>query len=119
MCTHVGSEYWHKVLHDVTRAACPRPILAATDGPFFVGFTRPVDRQPGGRCWFTGICTDPEYERLGIATVLFDLLMKEFNAAGASFSTPFAGRDNHTRKICLRAGFRVARSFAVMEREIA
>lgn len=118
MCTRVGSEYWRKVLYDETHAVFPRPILAATAGTYMVGFTGPVDRQPSGRGWFTGICTDPEYERRGIATVLFDLLMKEFIAAGAAFSTLFTGRENHARKIYLRAGFRVARSFAIMDKEI-
>ncbi len=114
MCDRVGSEYWRKVLLDETHAASPRPILTATHNRHIVGFTGPVDKQESGRGWFTGICTDPEYERRGIATVLFNLLMQEFIAVGATFSTLFTGRDNHAQRLYLRTGFRVVRRFSVM-----
>lgn len=118
MCDRVGSEYWRQVLRDETASPHPRPILAALDGRYMVGFTGPVDRQESGRGWFTGICTDPEYERRGIATVLFNLLMQEFIACGATFSTLFTGRDNHAQRLYLRTGFRVVRRFAILSRVI-
>ncbi len=118
MCDRVGSEYWRKVLRDETAASNPRPILAATHDKHIVGFTGPVDKQESGRGWFTGICTDPLFEKRGIATVLFNLLMQEFIAEGAAFSTLFTGNDNHAQRVYLRAGFRIARRFVVMDRAL-
>ena len=71
-----------------------------------------------GRGWFCGIFTDPEYERRGIATVLFNLLMQEFIAEGATFSTLFTGVENHAQRIYLRTGFRVVRKFSIMHKEL-
>ncbi len=137
MCDHVGSEYWRSVLS--TETACwregkpnadirfipngkipkgPRPILAATCERRIVAFTGPVDKQDSGRGWFSGICTDPEFERRGIASVLFNLLMQEFIQEGAAFSTLFTGDDNHAQRIYKRAGFRVARRFAIMQKSL-
>jgi ribosomal protein S18 acetylase RimI-like enzyme len=107
-----------KVLQDETHAENPRPILVATCDRHIVGFTGPVDKQKSGRGWFTGICTDPKFERRGIATVLFNLLMQEFIAEGATFSTLFTGNDNHAQRVYLRAGFRIARRFVIMERAL-
>lgn len=118
MCDRVGSEYWRSVLQDETAKANPRPILAATVPGHIVGFTGPVDKQESGRGWFTGICTDPLYEKKGIATVLFNLLMQEFIAEGASFSTLFTGDSNHAQRLYNRTGFDVVRRFVVMSRSL-
>ena len=118
MCTRVGSEYWRKVLQDETASDHPRPILAATTDGHIVGFTGPVDRQESGRGWFTGICTDPEYEGRGIASVLFNLLMQEFIQVGADFSTLFTGEENWAQKVYRRAGFDVVRTFSYMSKPL-
>lgn len=118
MCDRGGFEYWRKVLRDETQSEAPRPILAATHQGHIVGFTGPVDLEPSGRGWFTGICTDPEFGGRGIATVLFNLLMQEFIAEGATFSTLFTNDTNHARKLYLQTGFTVARRFAMMEKAI-
>lgn len=118
MCTRVGSEYWRKVLQDETASPNPRPILAATYDGHIVGFTGPVDRQKSGRGWFTGICTDPEFEGRGIATVLFNLLMQEFIKVGADFSTLFTGEENWAQKVYRRAGFDAVRKFSYMSKPL-
>ena len=118
MCDGVKSEYWRGVLREELARANPRPILAATHREHIVGFTGPVDKQESGRGWFTGICTDPQYEKRGIATVLFNLLMQEFIAEGAAFSTLFTGDSNHAQRLYLRAGFRVVRRFALMRKAL-
>lgn len=118
MCDRVHSEYWRKVLRDETAKASPRPILAATHEKHIVGFTGPVDKQPSGRGFFTGICTDPMYEKRGIATVLFNLLMQAFIAQGATFSTLFTGDNNHAQRLYLRTGFRVVRRYAIMNKTL-
>lgn len=137
-CDRVGSDYWREVIR--SELACwkegrpntdprflpngtrvpagPRPLLVATADRHIVGFTGPVDMQDSGRGWFTGIFTDPEYGRRGIATVLFHSLMQEFIAEGATFSTLFTGENNPARRIYLGAGFRSVKRFAVMTKKI-
>ena len=118
MCDRVGSEYWRQVLREEIAKENPRPILAAVTGGHIVGFTGPVDRQENGRGWFTGICTDPLYERRGIAGVLFNDLMGEFIKVGAAYSTLFTGTENHAQRLYLKTGFRPARYFAIMKKAI-
>ena len=138
MCDHVGSEYWRAVIRSelacwkenrpntdvrfipngVKVPAGPRPMLVATSDRRIVAFTGPVDKQESGRGWFCGIMTDPEFERRGIASVLFNLLMQEFIAEGAAFSTLFTGDSNHAQRIYTRAGFRIVRRFAIMNRPL-
>ncbi len=118
LCDRVHSELWRSVLQNEVAAPSPRPILAATVPGFFVGFTGPVDVQKSGRGWFTGICTDPCYEKRGIATALFHLLMQAFIQAGASFSTLYTGDTNHARRIYERAGFTVVKRFLVMRKTL-
>ena len=118
MCDRVGSEYWRSVLQEEIAAPSPRPILAATHEGFIVGFTGPVDLETSGRGWFSGICTDPEYERRGIATVLFNLLMQEFIDEGAAYSTLFTGIENWAQALYTRTGFSIVRRFSVMEKAL-
>lgn len=137
MCDRVGSEYWREALrseiacHKENRPntdirflpngrvpASPRPILAATCDGKIVAQTGPLDLQESGRGFFTGICTDPLYERRGIATVLFNVLMQEFIAEGAKFSTIFTGDSNHAQKIYKRTGFKIVRRFSIMEKDL-
>lgn len=114
----VGSEYWRKVFQDEIASPHPRPILVAAHDGAICGFTGPVDKQPSGRGWFTGICTDPLFEKRGIASVLFNLLMQAFIAEGAAFSTLFTGKEAHARRVYERAGLRAARYFAIMEKHL-
>ena len=80
--------------------------------------SHPVDKQMSGRGWFSGICTDPQYERRGIASVLFNLLMQEFVDEGAAFSTLFTGDDNHAQKIYKNAGLNVVKRFSIMRKAL-
>ena len=133
MCDRVGSEYWRSAIRTELAAwrtgqpttdlrflpngkipKGPRPLLTATHEGKIVGFTGPVDLQESGRGFFTGICTDPLYERRGIATVLFNLLMRAFIEEGAAFSTLFTGDTGHAQRLYARTGFRVAKRFAVL-----
>lgn len=114
----VGSEYWRKVFHDEIASPKPRPLLVAAFNKAVCGFTGPVDKQPSGRGWFTGICTDPLFEKRGIATVLFNLLLKEFIKEGASFCTLFTGKEAHARRVYERAGLRAVRYFAIMDKSM-
>ena len=118
MCDRVGSEYWRQVLREETAKDQPRPILAAVHEGKMVGFTGPVDRQENGRGWFTGICTDPLYEKRGIAAVLFSDLMGQFVRVGAAYSTLFTGTENHAQRLYRRTGFAPARHFTIMHKTL-
>jgi ribosomal protein S18 acetylase RimI-like enzyme len=118
MCDRVGNESWRKVLRDETSNPNPRPFLAATYHRSIVAFTGLVDRQPGGRGGFVGICTDPLFEKKGIATVLFNLLMREYVQIGAQFCTLSTGDTNHAQRVYRKAGFRIVRRFAAMQRNL-
>ncbi len=137
MCDNVGSAYWKSVLKTeiqchLNNTPCtderflpngkipqgPRPILVATTDNKIIAFTGPVDKQISGRGFFTGICTDPNYERRGIASVLFNLLMMAFIKENATFSTLFTGDSNHAQRIYRNAGFKIARRFAIMKKDI-
>lgn len=118
MCDRVGSEYWRKVLQDETAKENPRVILTGVYENHIVGFTGPVDKEPSGRGWFTGICVDPNFGKKGIATVLFNDLMREFVDEGAAFSTLFTGIDNHAQRLYKRTGFNVKRTFAIMKKDL-
>lgn len=138
LCDRVGNEYWREVIR--SELACwkenrpntdvrfipngtkvpsgPRPLLVATHARHIVAFTGPVDKQDSGRGWFCGIFTDPQFEHRGIAPILFHLLMQEFIAEGATFSTLFTGENNRAQSIYLRTGFRIVRRFAIMKKTI-
>ena len=83
-----------------------------------MAYTGPVDLQKSGRGWFTGICCDPDYGGRGIASVLFNLLMREFVAEGAKFSTLFTGETNFAQKIYSRAGFHIVARFVGLTKEL-
>ncbi|MDL2319033.1 GNAT family N-acetyltransferase [Eubacteriales bacterium OttesenSCG-928-A19] len=118
MCNRIGNEYWRKAIGDELSSPAPRLMLTATHEGHIVGFTGPVDREPSGRGFFMGICTDPCYEKHGIASVLFNLLLQAFIAHGATFSTLFTADSNHAKRLYLRTGFREARHFAMMEKAL-
>ena len=118
MCNRVKSEYWRQVITEELEKEHPRPILAAVCGDQMVGFTGPVDRQENGRGWFTGICTDPLYEKRGIASVLFNDLMGEFIRVGAAYSTLFTGTENHAQRLYRKTGFTPARQFTIMHKSL-
>ena len=133
MCDRVNSDYWRHVLREELAAwrenrpnadpelwpdgrqpQGPRTLLTATHGERIIGFTGPVDLQASGRGWFTGICTDPQWGRRGIASVLFHLLMREFAAEGAAFTSLFTGRDNPAQRIYRRSGLEVCAHFCAL-----
>ncbi len=133
MCDRVGSEYWRHVLEteiaawdrnepnadedlwaDGRRPSGPRPFLTAARDGHLIGFTGPVDRQASGRGWFTGICVDPLWGGRGIATVLFNMLLREFVQEDAAFCSIFTGIGNHAQKIYLRSGLRITSHWSAM-----
>ena len=111
-------EVWRKTIQDNEKREKPLPVLIAAQGDRIVGFAGPIDKELSGRGWFNGIATHPNFERRGIATVLFCRLMEEFTAIDAAYSTIFTDEGNPALLLYLDTGFVVGERFAVMERDI-
>lgn len=114
--TALHGEVWRKTIRDNLASETPLPVIVAVHAGRIVGFAGPVDKEPSGRGWFNGIATHPDYERRGIAFVMFCRLMLEFEAIGAAFSTLFTDANNPAAGLYESVGFCVAKQWAVMEK---
>lgn len=113
---NLHSEVWRKSISDNMALIKPLPIVVASDNGKIVGFAGPIDRQESGRGWFNGIATHSEYERRGIAFVMFNLLLEEFRKIGADFSTLFTDDGNPAYFIYKNTGFEIAKKWAVINK---
>ena len=111
-------EVWRKTIHDNEALDKPLPVLVASDCNKIVGFAGPISKEKNGRGWFNGIATHPDYERRGIAFVLFSRLMQEFKEIGARFSTIFTDEENPALILYKKVGFTVGERFSIMERSL-
>lgn len=82
------------------------------------GFTGPVYPEKTGRGYLSGVAVAPRYERNGLGTLLFYRLLEKEREVGARYMSIFTGIHNPAKRIYLEAGFRIARTFAVMEKEL-
>lgn len=114
----LGGEVWRKTINDNAKRNAPLPVLVASKCGKIVGFAGPIDKEENGRGWFNGIATHPDFERNGIAFVLFCSLMMEFKKIGASFSTIFTDEDNPALILYKRVCFEVGCKFSLMNKEI-
>ena len=83
------------------------------------GFAGPIIPSPSGRGYFSGIAVHPDHEKRGLGSVLFYNLCDEFKKAGARYMSLYTGVNNPALHIYEKAGFRPAREFAVMRKELA
>ncbi len=110
-------EVWRKTINDNNALESPLPVLVAVDhGTRIVGFAGPMDREPSGRAWFNGIAVHPDFQRRGIARVLFSRLLHGFKGIGCGFSTIFTDEGNPALKLYHDIGFHTGGRFAVMEK---
>lgn len=99
-----------------------RPIVVAVDRSadnLVVSYTGPlsVSGTPG-RGNFCGIGTRTDYRGRGIGKLVFCEMCHRHAAAGADFMSLYTGETNPARNIYEAAGFRIARSFADMRKEV-
>ena len=99
-----------------------RPIVVAVDhgaDRLVVSYTGPlsVDGTPG-RGNFCGIGTRTDYRGRGIGKLVFCEMCHRHAAAGADFMSLYTGENNPARNIYEAAGFRIARAFADMRKEV-
>lgn len=115
---NLHGEVWRKNIRDNLARKEPLPVIVAVDGGRIIGFAGPIARQDSGRGWFNGIAVHSDYQRRGIALVMFDRLMREFRLAGARFSTLFTDDKNPAYALYRSVGFRTVKTWAVMNKEL-
>ena len=93
-------------------------LLVGLAGSTCAGFTGPVYPEPTGRGYFAGLGVAPRYQGHGLGTLLFYRLLEREKQAGAQYMSLFTGEENNARFIYLNAGFRIVRTFGVMQKEL-
>ncbi|MEG0693373.1 MAG: GNAT family N-acetyltransferase [Oscillospiraceae bacterium] len=115
---NLHGEVWRKSIADNLKLEQPLPVIVASHNGKIVGFAGPIDVESSGRGWFNGIATHSEYERKGLAFVMFSRLMLEFQRIGARFSTLFTDEGNPAGGLYEAVGFCIAKKWAVVEKEL-
>ena len=124
---HYGLIEFFSSIHDEAFIRVIKENLAKTNpNPFYVvskegrilGWTGAFYTEPTGRAHFDGICISPEVRGYGIGTILFHMLLDYSKHNGATYITFFTGRNNFARKIYFKAGGKITKSFAIMEKEM-
>lgn len=116
MLEALGNPLWKKEIGRSLEDGTP-VVIAAKDGRA-VGFAGPVVRQPNGRGYFAGIGVHPEHEGHGLGSSLFFRLCEAFQSIGTDYMSLYTGSNNPALRIYERAGFRTAKTFATMRREL-
>ncbi|MHA6481933.1 GNAT family N-acetyltransferase [Paenibacillus sp. strain BS8-2] len=116
MLEALGNPLWKKEIGQSLADGTP-VVVAALHGRA-VGFAGPVVRQANGRGYFAGIGVEKEHEGHGLGSSLFFRLCEAFQAIGTDYMSLYTGSNNPALRIYERAGFRTARTFATMRREL-
>ena len=107
-----------QTIDDNGRLASPLPVLVAVHDDLIIGFAGPIACEENGRGWFNGVAVHPDWQRRGIARVLFSRLLGVFHDIGAGYSTIFTDEGNPALHLYESIGFRTGGRFAVMERMV-
>ena len=83
-----------------------------------MGWTGAFYTEKSGRAHFDGIVISPKVRGKGLGRALFATLAEYSKTHGSEFMTFFTGRKKFARYIYLSLGFKIIRSFAIMEKEI-
>ncbi|MDQ6418770.1 GNAT family N-acetyltransferase [Paenibacillus sp. LHD-117] len=116
MLDALGNPLWRKEIGRSFEDGTP-VVIAARHGRA-VGFAGPVVRQANGRGYFAGIGVHPEHEGHGLGSSLFFRLCEAFQSIGTDYMSLYTGSNNPALRIYERAGFRTAKTFATMRREL-
>ena len=73
--------------------------------------------EESGRGHFDGIAILDSVRGRGLGKALFSLLAYNSKLNGAKFMTFYTGLNNHARYIYMKAGFKIAQSFAIMRKK--
>lgn len=116
MLTALDNPLWCQEISDAGRQGLH--LLVGLSGNTCAGFTGPVYPEKTGRGYFAGIGVAPHYQRHGLGKLLFYRLLQAEQEAGAAYMSLFTGEDNPARFLYQEAGFRVARTFSVLLKEL-
>lgn len=114
MVASLGNPVWSREIPAAANAGME--LLVGLKGNVCAGFTGPVYPEKTGRGYFAGLGVAPQYEGHGLGTLLFYRLLEREKQAGAQYMSLFTGEDNPALEIYRGAGFRVVRTFGVMEK---
>jgi len=98
---------WENSVNAHLEGEPPYPVLIASLGARVIGFAGPIRMGENGGGGFTGIGTHPDFRRMKIGKVLFNLMCVEFKRRGAIWNTLHTGLNNPAQEIYLNAGYRV------------
>ena len=116
MVDSLGNPVWSAEIPAAAEAGLD--LLVALKDDVCAGFTGPVYPEETGRGYLSGVAVAKQYERNGLGTLLFYRLLQREREVGSKYMSIFTGIDNPAKRIYLEAGFRVARIFAVMRKEL-
>ena len=116
MLESLGNPVWIKEITTAAREGLD--LLVGLKGNVCAGFTGPVYPEKTGRGYLSGVAVAPQYERNGLGTLLFYRLLQREQEVGSKYMSIFTGVNNPAKRIYLEAGFRIARTFAVMQKEL-
>ena len=119
LCDDLGNPVWkEELLANHASGKEGYPLAAAIHNHRIVGFTGPLRVQESGRGYFAGIGVHSECRGLGLGNVLFHTLCTSLKEMGAEFMTLFTGEENPAGQIYQKAGFRIVKTWADMERSL-
>lgn len=116
--TAINSEPFERVIRYNLSLDNPKPFAVAVKDNRIVGWTGAFYTEKSGRAHFDGIIISPEVRGKGLGRALFSYLAEYSKEHGSKFLTFFTGRTNFARNIYMFLGFKIVRSFALMEKDI-
>ena len=108
---------FEKVIRANLELENPYPFLVVSDNGKISGWTGAMWNEESGRGHFDGIAILSSVRGRGLGKALFSLLAYYSKNNGAKFMTFYTGLNNHARYIYMKAGFKIAQSFALMKKK--
>lgn len=118
LCDDLGNPVWkEELLSNDALGRTGHPLVAAIRDNRIIAFTGPLRVQESGRGYFAGIGVHSACRGLGLGNVLFHTLCTSLKNMGAEFMTLFTGKENLAGEIYKKAGFKIVKTWADMEKE--
>lgn len=114
----INDEAFERVIRYNLSLENPMPFAVIVKDNKIMGWTGAFYTEKSGRAHFDGIVISPKVRGKGLGRALFATLAEYSKTHGSEFMTFFTGRKNFARYIYLSLGFKIIRSFAIMEKEI-
>lgn len=109
--------WYQSTLYNLKREN-PYPMLIVQKDGEILGWTGSVYTESTGRGHLDGVGVHPKTQGLGLGKAMFSYLCYQSKVNGAKYMTLFTGSENPARNIYMYAGFRLAKSFAILRKEL-